>query len=171
MGLAIHFRCHHPDANNVRIDIMSRMRGVDGFHALWDRRTTLESSGTAIDMLSLPDLVKAKKTQRDKDWLMIVRLLEANYFSNRDRPTAAHIEFWLRELRTAPVLVEVAKRFSAERGQAARERSLLALAASGDEEALRTALKQEEQLERDADVQYWAPLRQELERLRRSRRL
>lgn len=26
MGLAVHFRCHHPDAEGMRIDIMSKMR-------------------------------------------------------------------------------------------------------------------------------------------------
>jgi hypothetical protein len=54
---------------------MSRMRGVDSFERLWSRRTTIEvPSGTTFDLLSLPDLVQAKKTQRDKDWPMIRRL-------------------------------------------------------------------------------------------------
>jgi len=77
-GLAVHFRCHHPDAENMRIDIMSRMRGVDAFPDLWNRRTILDVAGESIELLSLPDLVQAKKTQRDKDWPMITRLLEAN---------------------------------------------------------------------------------------------
>jgi hypothetical protein len=28
-GHAVHFRCQHPDALHMRVDIMSRMRGVD----------------------------------------------------------------------------------------------------------------------------------------------
>ncbi len=28
-GHAIHFRCQHPEALGIRIDVMSRMRGVD----------------------------------------------------------------------------------------------------------------------------------------------
>ena len=35
-----------------------------------------EADGEAVDLLALEDLVYAKKTQRDKDWPMISRLLE-----------------------------------------------------------------------------------------------
>ena len=40
-------------------------------------------SGITLELLSLPDLVTAKKTQRDKDWPMIRRLIEANYVQHR----------------------------------------------------------------------------------------
>jgi len=66
-GHAIHFSCHHPEVEGLRVDVMSRMRGVDSFERLWCRRTTIElPSGTTFDLLSLPDLVQAKKTERDK---------------------------------------------------------------------------------------------------------
>ena len=61
MGLAVHFRCQHPDALNMRVDVMSKLRGVDIFPLLWDRRTTLVIEKQTIEMLSLPDLVQAKK--------------------------------------------------------------------------------------------------------------
>ena len=68
-GHAVHFRCRHPEAAGMRVDVMSSLRGVDPFPALWERRTTFETpDGTLCDLLSLPDLVQAKKTQRDKDW-------------------------------------------------------------------------------------------------------
>ncbi len=169
-GLAIHFRCRHPEARGVRVDIMSRMRGVDDFSALWERRTTVHVGRDAIDLLSLPDLVKAKKTQRDKDWVMIARVLEANYFTNRDRPTEAQVEFWLRELRTPSLLVETARRFPDACDRIAADRPLLELAAAGTEAELRAAIKLEEQAERDADVEYWTPLKEELGRLRASRK-
>jgi uncharacterized protein (DUF433 family) len=70
-GHAVHFRCHHPEVEGLRVDVMSRMRGVDSFERLWSRRTTIElPGGAAFDLLSLPDLVQARKTQRDKDWPM-----------------------------------------------------------------------------------------------------
>ena len=66
-GHAIHFRCLHPEAIRLRLDVMSKMRGGEPFPALWERRTTIElPDGTPCDLLSLPDLVKAKKTQPDK---------------------------------------------------------------------------------------------------------
>ena len=78
-----------PDALGLRIDVMSVMRGVDPFAQLWDRRTTLHvAPAEEYDLLSLPDLVNAKKMQRDKDWPMIRRLVEASYFRGRSRPTA-----------------------------------------------------------------------------------
>jgi hypothetical protein len=62
MGLAIHFRSQHVEAADMRIDVMSQMRGVAPFQLLWHRRTTLAQEGEApINMLSLPDLVQAKK--------------------------------------------------------------------------------------------------------------
>lgn len=41
---------------------MSRLRGVPPFEQLWERRTTIETEGEAIDKLSLPDLVLVKNT-------------------------------------------------------------------------------------------------------------
>ena len=61
--------------------------------------------------MALPDLVQAKKTQRDKDWPMVRRLLEAHFFENRDHATAGPIRFWLRELRTPELLIEAAQQW------------------------------------------------------------
>lgn len=166
-GHAVHFRCHHPEVEGLRVDVMSRMRGVDSFERLWSRRTTIEvSGGTTFDLLSLPDLVQAKKTQRDKDWPMIRRLVEADFFERREAATAADIRFWLSELRTPELLVAVAA-FNPDRCRRLfAERPLLDLALRGDESALGPALAVEETREREADRRYWEPLRRELETLR-----
>ena len=93
----------------MRIDVMTRMRGVDSFSKLWERRNSVElPDGTPCEVMSLPDLVQAKKTQRDKDWPMLRRLLEADYFRQRSTPSARQVRFWLRELRTPELLVEAA---------------------------------------------------------------
>ena len=165
-GLAVHFRCHHPDAAGLRIDVLSIMRGVDPFPMLWDRRTTFEIEGELIDALALSDLVRAKKTQRDKDWPMIARLVESDYFRSRDTPSAEQIDFWLRESRTPELLIELAARFSDAAEKLTRDRSLLQLARASDMAALRVALRSEEDAERAADRSHWLPLRHELERLR-----
>ncbi len=170
LGLAVHFRCQHPKARGLRIDIMSRMRGVDEFSVLWARRTTLTLGRNTVDVLSMPDLVRAKKTQRDKDWPMISRLVQASYFAGRDHPTREQVEFWLRELRTPSLLIELAARVPQECARLAALRPLLALAAAGDAPALEVALHDEERREREADALYWAPLKEELQRLRRNRR-
>ncbi len=66
-GHAVHFRCAHPEAAGMRIGVMTTMRGVAPFEALWERRTTLDSGdGSLVELMGLADLVQAKKTQRDK---------------------------------------------------------------------------------------------------------
>lgn len=65
-GLAVHFRCQAPGVEGLRIDIMTKMRGVDSFPLLWERRTTLEIDGIEADLMSLPDLVRAKKHSETK---------------------------------------------------------------------------------------------------------
>ncbi len=169
-GHAIHFRCQHPEALRMRVDIMSKMRGVDPFQKLWRRRTAIQlPDGTQCDLLSLPDLVQAKKTQRDKDWPMIRRLIEAHYFQNRGRATAAQIRFWLQELRTTELLLEVARSNAALCRRLIAARPLLAHATTGNAVALERALHDEEAAERERDNLYWLPLRQELETLRRAK--
>ena len=169
-GHAIHFAYGDRGAGRMRIDVMSRMRNVEPFPALWGRRTTLtlEDVGDA-EVMSLPDLVTAKKTQRDKDWPMIRRLVEVNYFTFRDDATGPRIDFWLRELRTPALLIESAGRFSDRAHALAPSRPLLLHALSGDEHAVADALTAEEDAERKADREYWAPLRAELEALRHDR--
>lgn len=167
-GHAVHFRCRHPDVNGMRVDVMSRMRGVAGFQVLWERRTTLiMDDGTFCDLLSLPDLVRAKKTQRDKDWPMIRRLVEANYFANEAEPSAEQLAFWFGELRTPELLQHIAGAYPTLASEAAVARPLIHHAISGDSQALALSLEKEEREERLSDQVYWQPLKQELERLRR----
>ena len=57
---------------------MSQGRAVDDFEALWEQRTTFEiAEDEEYDVLSVPDLIRAKKTQLTKDWPMIERLVLA----------------------------------------------------------------------------------------------
>jgi hypothetical protein len=136
-GHAIHFRCRHPEAAGMRVDMMTKMRGVDPFPRLWRRRTTtMLEDGTRCDLLSLPDLVRAKKTQRDKDWPMLRRLLEANYFKHREQPTPPQLRFWMLELRTPELLIELASAKPQLRRWLKEDRALLNFAEPGKEAAL-----------------------------------
>jgi hypothetical protein len=169
-GHAVHFRCEHPDADNMRIDVMSRMRGVDPFAMLWERRSTVEIGPVSLDLMSLPDLVKAKKTQRDKDWPMIRRLVEANFFQNKKAPTPEQVRFWFDELRSPNLLIELCGANRDVAFQRTHFRPLLKLAIDRQAESLEQAIAAEEHHERDLDRAYWAPLMAELRELRRGRR-
>lgn len=168
-GLAVHFRCCHPDAQGLRIDVMTRLRGVEPFPRLWARRTTFEFEDETLEVLSLPDLVAAKKTQRDKDWPMVRRLVDASYLSHREEPTPERVEFWLRELRSPELLVEVAESHPRALAEARRDRPLLEQATHEGLERgdLARALRAEEEAVRSEDEAYWRPLKQKLSRLRR----
>jgi hypothetical protein len=170
-GHAIHFRCHATGAENMRIDVMASMRGVDRFDDLWTRRTTLEvESGLTIELMSLPDLVAAKKTKRDKDWPMIRRLVESSYARHQNAPSKEQVEFWLRECRTPEILVDLADRFPDSLKQALITRPLLTEAIANDADALRRGLADEQEAEREADRLYWKPLKVELEAMRGGKR-
>jgi len=140
---------------------------VDSFAKLWSRRTTLQiPGGEKCDLLSLPDLVQAKKTQRDKDWPMIRRLVEANFFQNRQKSSAAQIHFWLMQLRTPQLLVEAAQQNAKTAQKLSVKRPLLRYALAGESNKMEIALAAEESSERKNDRLYWLPLRKELEKLR-----
>jgi len=162
-GHAVHFRCFRDDVNQLRIDVMSLLRGVASFEELWERRETILSEEVEVDLMSIADLVRAKKTQRNKDWPMIQRLVERHYAEFRFAPSEEQILFWLRELRTPELLREVIERYPELAGQAKIERSALT-------EPLGENLRKEEDRERLEDREYWRPLREELERLRFERR-
>ena len=169
-GHAIHFRCARPDVAGLRIDLMARLRGAQDFQSLFERRTTIEIGGETVDLLGLEDLIAAKKTQRDKDWPMIRRLVEVHYFEHGQTPSEPSIRFWLRELRTSDLLSEVSLRWPEQAGEAAALRPAVAAAIHDDPKRVTELLEDEERRERNLDAEYWKPLKLQLEEFRRSRR-
>ena len=101
---------------------------------------------------------------------MIARLVEANYFAHRDQPTPQQVTFWLRELRTAALLIEVAARHPEDCQREAAARPLLSHAQLSDKAALQAALDAEQAHQRQADREYWAPLKDTLQQLRTAMR-
>lgn len=169
-GHAVHFRCQHPEAAGLRVDVMTRLRDLEGFEALWARRFTLDAeNGERFELLNVGDLVRAKKTQRDKDWPMISQLVESHYFAFQHDQTPERIAFWLGEARGPERLIELAARFPVESRDRVAQRPLLALAIAADLDALRRELMEEELRERQRDREYWAPLKAEMEAFRRAK--
>jgi hypothetical protein len=86
-GHAVHFRCAAPGVEELRVDVMTRLRDLPDFGTLWGRRTTFQdNAGTEFNLLSVPDLVLAKKTQRSKDWPIIELLIVIHYRENSAAP-------------------------------------------------------------------------------------
>jgi len=168
-GHAVHFSIPDGSTSPLRVDIMSRMRGVDAFPALWERRTTIAlptgegETEVLVDVMALEDLVAAKKTQRDKDWPMLRRLVDASYAAARDDTvTDAQVDFWLDELRSPAFLAEVIARYP----EAAARSSRPVVRAALNHDDLDVSLAAEQAQIMVEDRAYWAPLRRELEALR-----
>jgi hypothetical protein len=171
MGLAVHFRCRRPDLHSIRVDVMSKMRGVDPFPQLWERRSAIElADGQQINLMNVADLVLAKKTQRDKDWPMIRSLVDAHYEAHRDSPSDDQIQFWLREGRSPELLIRLASEHATVAAKLMPSRSLLSFAVAPSTPDLVTALVEEQRNEQERDRQYWEPLRARLQELRMNRR-
>ncbi|MCL4180878.1 MAG: hypothetical protein KJ072_24410 [Verrucomicrobia bacterium] len=114
-GHAIHFRCTAPGVQDLRIVVMTRLRDLPEFQVLWDRRTTFEDrDGIQFNLLCVPDLVQAKKTQRARDWPVIELLVAIHHRENADAPRPEWIGFWLREARTPEFLRQLVSSFPQE---------------------------------------------------------
>jgi len=155
----------------MRVDLMAKLRGVDAFPALWERRTVITDTDDVIyQLLSLPDLVQAKKTQRSKDWPMLQRLVEVHYLRHRAAPVPEQQRFWLRELRTPELLIEAAHAWPQLARSLTVERPLLACAQPNRLLELDELLIAEERDQREKDRRHWQPLKAELEQLRMAAR-
>lgn len=166
-GHACHFRCNLKDLEGLRIDIISKLRGCNSFNQLWKRRNavTLEE-GNKIDIISLEDLVQSKKTQRDKDWLMLKRLVENDIVLNKNNPSSKKIIWWLNESRNTDTLIELSQKYPEIAKDGISKRPLLRWAIGKNIQELNLGLQEEELKERQKDIEYWVPLRKELETLR-----
>jgi hypothetical protein len=121
-------------------------------------------------LLSVPDLVEAKKTQRSKDWPVIEVLVAIHYAENLSSPTDDWIRFWLLETRSPESLAEICARFPKEASGLIAIRPLLSVAINGDLPRLRVELQAEVLREQDKDRLYWEPLKREMEEFRRAER-
>jgi len=170
-GHACHFRCEAGQVAGLRIDLLSILRGCAPFDELWKRRKTVPiEAGKNIEVIGLRDLVGSKKTQRDKDWFMIRRLLENDIVLNKYNSSKEHIKWWFNESRTTEHLKQLAEKYPEIAKERALKRPLLDYAIKGDLTALSLAISQEEQIEHQKDMEYWRPLRKELEMLRHGKK-
>lgn len=171
-GHAVHFRCQATGVEGLRVDVMTKLRGLPSFGVLWDRRTTFaDNEGHEFHLLSVPDLVSAKKTQRNRDWPVIELLVTIHHRENAAAPRGDWIEFWLLESRSPELVVQVCRDFSSEAVALETRRPLLKVARTGTLDELRAAIDAEIRAEQAVDRAYWEPLRKELEEFRRKERL
>ena len=170
-GHACHFRCNAPGLEGLRIDVMGKQRGVADFPELWKRRVEIDLTGVGrVPVMALEDLVRGKKTQRDKDWPMIRRLIEADFYRQGIDAPAASVRFWLAECRTPEILQTLSGKYPELTRETAARRPLLNIVLAGNLPEVSRMLREEEEEERKLDREYWASLSKDLEAWRRERR-
>jgi hypothetical protein len=166
-GHACHFRCTAQNVESLRIDLMAKMRGCPDFDVLWEERTIIALPEIGeIGVLSLPHLVLAKKTQREKDWPMIRLLIEADISQAGNTFEQGKIAFWLLQCRTPGLLLDLAAKNKDLCSSLVPKRPLLAEALNRNTPKIELMLMQEEIDEKKKDMEYWAPLKKELEQWR-----
>jgi hypothetical protein len=174
-GHACHFRCYAEGVEGLRVDILAKLRGCDDFSSLWDRRFEVKiPSGPQINVISLRDLVISKKTQRDKDWFMLRRLVDNDIALHSSTSSRHKIDWWLCECRNPSYLLDLCRKYRDLARQQLLNRSLLKAAIRADQRKLTKLLEGEKQKEQERDKAYWTLLKKELELLRHktsSRRL
>lgn len=170
-GHAVHFRCQAPIVDGLCIDVMTKLRAMQDFESLWRRRTVFtDDVGMEFHLLSVPDLVEAKKTQRFKDWPVIDALVAIHYTENFSSPNEEWIRFWLLEARSPELLIELSSSFPNEAADLVKNRHLISIAIRRDLPALREELQAEMLREQEKDRLYWEPLKREMEEFRRAER-
>ena len=123
-----------------------------------------------VPVMALEDLGRGKKTQRDKDWPMIRRLIEADFYRHGINASTTRVGFWLTECRSSEILQSLAEKYPEFTREASSHRPLLNSLLAGNLPEVTRMLREEEQQERELDRQYWAPLREELDAWRREKR-
>ena len=92
-GHAVHFRCKIPEAKDLRVDVMSKLRAMPSFDKLFQNREEVQlPSGEIVALMGRFDLVQAKKTQHEKDWPVISLLSELHYLNFRDAPNTERLD-------------------------------------------------------------------------------
>lgn len=168
-GHACHYRCNLSGVKGFRVDLMAKLRGCSSFNVLWKRRKIYKGlKNIKINVISLKDLVQSKKTQRDKDWFMINRLMEVDIL-NAEKTSSNKISWWFAECRSPELLIELAQRYPDICKNISGKRPLLMYAMKEESKKIKRTLLKEEETERKLDKKYWDPLKKELEQLRHSR--
>jgi hypothetical protein len=149
---------------------MTRPPRLPDLDAVWRRQVVVDLDFGPVSVVALEDLVSTKKTQRDKDWATIGELVEADMVAHRAKADRSRVGFWLREAREADALIELASTFREIAVAATVDRPQLDAALDRDRSTLELELAQEQIRGKQADREYWAPLRAELERMRHDHR-
>lgn len=171
-GHGFHFRIPQPGQMPAYLDVMGRPPRVGSFDPAFRRRRVFETPWGRLPVVSIPDLVELKKTNRPGDYEVISRLVRLRLSESAAGPGlltwAARNTFRIEDLLTLRSAYGNAWR-SAAAGRPPAIRSLLTSIREPSERAIRAANRtlhgtMSELLERGR--RYWLPRIRELRQLR-----
>jgi len=129
----------------------------DNLTRLREAMAELEASPIAVPPLSIDYLSRGHAAHLR----CAAAGVEADYFAHRSDPTAARVAFWLEELRSPSLLIELAA--SEPAAASASQRTAVHAARRGATDEIERALADEQVAETAADRIWWEPLKRELE--------
>lgn len=169
-GHGVHFR-FEVQGRDFRIDILGRPPRVSDFSSALKDTERVEWHGLNVPVLDIPRLVATKKTDRERDYLVIQLLGEMVFEEVKKKKTLRKAAMtWLAgESRNPEHLLTIVRTW--EGGQKAlleSKRPAAILAARGATPAeIQEALDEEKERLKEENRTYWRPLISELRQLRR----
>jgi hypothetical protein len=97
------------------LDVMGRPPRVGGFAGAWKRAENMPTPWGRLPVVSIPDLVETKKTNRPADYDVITRLALIRV-GQADRPSPAVLDWALDHLFRVEDVLEFLRRFGTRRG-------------------------------------------------------
>lgn len=169
-GHRVHFKFSYK-GKDFLIDILGKPPRVSGFSSAWKNAERIVWRELEAPILDIPRLVNTKKTDRDRDYLVIQLLAEIVFEqAKKDKKSRASVITWLvNESRNARHLKNIAKTW--DKGQEILLNSKRPAAILTARNAAIAIIQKELDLERERlkkeNKEYWRPLISELRQLRK----
>ena len=169
-GHGVHFKFRH-NGYEYLIDILGQPPRVKSFNAAIKKASFIKWNSLSVPVIDVQSLVETKKTNRDKDYLVIQKLTDDVYKTVKKSSVkkAAAIIWLMENLRTPRHLLDVVKNWPKGKALAKKcKRPVVKLILAGDSrEKLMSALMYEQERLKEKNREYWKPFLAEIRGLRR----
>ena len=173
-GHGIHFRFRYKECNFL-IDILGKLPRVSGFSTAWKNAERIQWHGLKIPILDIRRLVNTKKTDRERDYLVIRSLTELVFKNVRKNKSAQKsVISWLAKESRNPLHLKIIAR-SWENGKEillkSKRPAAILSARMAPLQQIEAELEVEKERLKKENIEYWRPLIHELRQLRRQKRI
>ncbi|MBI5360497.1 MAG: hypothetical protein HZA48_07935 [Planctomycetes bacterium] len=172
-GHGIHFRFNYYE-KDFYVDIMGKPPRVTGFSPAQKDAIHVKWHGLDVPVLDLPRLINTKKTDREKDYLIIQSLTDAVFEqAQKSQTMRKSVIRWLvkelRDPRHLQAIAETWKNGKEELLKSGRKASVLSVK-NASVPAIQEELDFEKEKLKKENREYWKPFIDELRDLRRKQR-